>query len=174
VEPLFEEIEQLTNFFEKYVEIDYKGCWIWLGSNNGKGYGHLTNPSRRIHVMSHRLSWMFFRGQIPDELKVLHKCDNRLCVRPNHLFLGTQLDNMKDCISKGRKEVGEDNARSKLTESQVLEIRYLYSEGLSRREISKIFDVLPNQIRLIVKNLRWKHLITLFDNSYKSSEPVGN
>lgn len=75
-------------------------CWHWIGLNNGKGYGRMTYQGRQ--QVAHRLAWMAWRGDIPDGMSVLHKCDNRACVNPKHLWLGTQSDNMKDCWNKGR------------------------------------------------------------------------
>lgn len=75
-------------------------CWHWVGLNNGKGYGRMTYQGRQ--QVAHRLAWKAWRGEIPEGMSVLHKCDNRACVNPDHLWLGTYSDNMKDCWSKGR------------------------------------------------------------------------
>ena len=80
------------------------GCWNWTGALNTHGYGHMRVNSRQTPM--HRLSWEKANGPIPDGLSVLHKCDNRRCVRPDHLFLGTQADNMQDKIAKGRHRGG--------------------------------------------------------------------
>ena len=75
-------------------------CWHWNGPLNGKGYGRMTYQGRMQVV--HRLSWIAFNGAIPEGMYVLHTCDNRCCINPEHLWLGTYSDNMKDCWSKGR------------------------------------------------------------------------
>jgi hypothetical protein len=78
-----------------------EGCWEWQGANNGKGYGCFGKEGSRPYY-AHRFSWELHAGPIPDGLFVLHRCDNRRCVNPEHLFLGTQGDNMRDMIAKGR------------------------------------------------------------------------
>lgn len=75
-------------------------CWHWIGLNNGKGYGRMVYQGRA--QVAHRLAWKAWRGEIPEGMSVLHKCDNRACVNPDHLWLGTYSDNMKDCWNKGR------------------------------------------------------------------------
>lgn len=76
------------------------GCWIWLGSTNAKGYAHLKYETRQQRA--NRFSWSAYNGEIPPGLHVLHSCDNRLCVNPEHLFLGTNQDNVDDKMRKGR------------------------------------------------------------------------
>ena len=97
-----------------------KGCWIWTGSKNRDGYG------RFYHTSAHRASYEIFKGGIPVGISVLHSCDNPSCVNPNHLWLGTQADNMHDCIAKGRFSflpMGEKHHKAKLTVKDVAEIR---------------------------------------------------
>jgi HNH endonuclease len=84
-----------------------EGCWLWVGSVLKSGYGQIeikTGPGKRDRrtERAHRIAWMLSFGQIPEGAEVLHTCDTPLCVRPDHLFLGTQADNIADCISKGR------------------------------------------------------------------------
>ncbi len=78
------------------------GCWLWIGGKNDKGYGrlYLSDPKRVVYA--HRFAWAIANGPIPDEYEVCHRCDNPPCVRPDHLFLGTHLENMQDMVTKGR------------------------------------------------------------------------
>ncbi len=87
-------------------------CWNWIGSQQGNGYGYLHNGTRekRNPIRVHRYSYEIHHGKIPNGLWVLHKCDNRLCVNPEHLFLGDRTDNMRDCAAKGRVcTIGKSN-----------------------------------------------------------------
>ena len=111
--------------FRKYIK-KTNGCWVWTGSTNRKGYGQFPNTLIQGH-QTHRLSFFLAYGYLPTDLCVLHRCDNPPCVRPEHLFLGTQADNIADKVAKGRCRngvtVGEANNKSKLTADQVQEIR---------------------------------------------------
>src|SRR3990167_3892348 len=93
---------RLPPFEDSYMPEPNTGCWLWTGATRYDGYG--TRPWRgKTSAQAHRIAWEVFRGPIPDGLQVLHRCDVRCCVNPDHLFLGTQLDNMRDMIQKGRK-----------------------------------------------------------------------
>lgn len=86
-------------FYKRYVELD-NGCWNFTGAIGRGGYG-LASYHGKIHH-AHRLSWILTNGEIPNGLLACHKCDNRLCINPAHLFLGTNLDNTIDMMNKGR------------------------------------------------------------------------
>lgn len=86
-------------FEEKYEMVPECGCWIWTAATH-QGYGEICYKGKK--ETAHRVSWELHNGPIPHGLWVLHRCDTRECVNPKHLFLGTQLDNIADCVKKGR------------------------------------------------------------------------
>ena len=149
-----------------------KSCWNWIKANRGNGYGAIRINKKTYNT--HRISWIIHFGQIPNHLCVLHTCDNRKCIKPTHLWLGTKTDNNRDMFKKGRNHNlrnylkkypekiarGENSGNSKLTEKQVLEIRRLWEKKivLTKYELAKIFQVDEGNIRGILKRLYWKHI----------------
>lgn len=130
-------------------------CWNWTGTRIPRGYGMLGNAGRAVLV--HRVSYEVHVGSIPKNLHVLHTCDNRLCVNPAHLFVGTNKDNMRDMTLKGRsnKPKGEDNGQAKLTEDEVIQIRNL---DLSTDATAAIYGVGVLAIQRVRSRKTWKHL----------------
>lgn len=133
-------------------------CWEWRGSKAVR-YGRFSIYP--IKITAHRYSYYLYTGYFPshDEY-ICHNCDNVYCVNPSHLFLGNQYDNMRDMVSKGRNfdTKGINNGRCKVNELNVKEIRKLYSDGLSIRNISKIFDLGFTQTRRIINHESWAWL----------------
>lgn len=117
----------LSDRFWKKVDRRQAGeCWPWTASLHDKGYGQIylaeaEGESRK--EFAHRVAWLLTSGSIPEGLHVLHKCDNRSCCNPEHLFLGTNGDNVADKVKKGRQEKGSAHTCAKLTEDQVRAIR---------------------------------------------------
>lgn len=130
-------------------------CWIWRGSKTVQGYGKLW--INKTWQKASRLSYEFFKEPIPPGLQVCHHCDNRICVNPRHLFLGTFRDNMQDKLKKSRQAKGEQ-CNHKLTSQQILQIREQYRRGFLQKELSKIFQVSQPTISKIVNKRRWGHL----------------
>lgn len=131
-------------------------CWEWTGCLVGKGYGGFG--VKRKTVRAHRQSWILTHGEIPDGLQVLHKCDNHTCVNPNHLFLGTNSDNMADKVSKGRQTRGESIKKAKLTAAQIVQIRHYHKCGNSHGTIARLFDVDKVTISNVVNHKTWNHV----------------
>lgn len=135
-----------------------EGCWEWQAQVGKHGYGCFDH---RVASRAHRASWMISVGPIPRGLQVLHKCDNKICVRPSHLFLGTQKDNVVDCSTKGRISRGELRPQHKLTEEVVREIRRLYVPGyggFGYRKLAKLFGIQPCYVGKIVNRTAWRHV----------------
>ncbi len=135
-------------------------CIIWTGYRNGDGYGQSVNPNTKKREVAHRISFELFSGKPAGELKVCHTCDNPPCINPNHLFLGTQKDNMLDASNKGKfkERVGQNHPRSTLTTEQVLEIRRLHTDGIKIMEIVSRFSSTIDTICSIVHRRTWKHI----------------
>jgi hypothetical protein len=155
--PILERIERLS------IPEPNSGCWLWLGSLNDDGYGSIIVPVNNGSWKrrgAHRISWIAHNGEIPDGLSVLHHCDNRPCINPDHLFLGTQTDNVQDMHAKGRWQAtyqhGEDSHLCKLTEQNVR--RILASTDKSSRELAREFSISQRQITEIRAGRSWKYL----------------
>ncbi len=146
----------IDRFEDKFIPEPNSGCWLWVGCVMEKGYGQfrLNGTTRRAH----RAAWLLFNGPIPDEQCVLHTCDIRSCVNPNHLFLGTRADNSADMVKKKRQSFGENQYNSKLKEDQVLSIRRLISIGFRQEEIADAYGLTSKHVSLIATRRIWKHL----------------
>lgn len=151
-------LEIIERFHEKWKENPKTGCWEWTASKAGKGYGQIKIPHTRKQIYAHRLSYLIHKGEIPDGLDVCHTCDNPICVRPSHLFLGSNSDNHQDMKAKGRHLNGEKNKIAKLTDEKVRRIHELSKEGLSQGKIGKIFGVGQQTIWKILHGIRWEHI----------------
>lgn len=160
----FENEEYIINakkrFYEK-IKIIENGCWIWCGGTNQK-YGILRFKKKNLGA--HRFSYEFIKNEKIGDKFVCHKCDNPICVNPDHLFLGTHKDNMKDATLKKRMAFGEKKGFNKLKEKDVQEIQRLVKIGLSQSQIAKIFEIEQTNISLIMKNKNWKNSKKLIYN----------
>lgn len=137
------------------------GCWEWKGGIASPGYGAFTVGNR--YTLAHRYQWARHNGPIPKGLFVLHRCDNRSCVRPDHLFVGTQAENLRDMRAKGRERYrglqGEAHGRAKLTTAEVVEIRRLHrEEGWSGLRLAAYYGMGRTSIYHILRNINWRHV----------------
>ncbi len=146
-----------TRFWNKVRIGD--GCWEWTGAMNRSGYGTFRMRGSREQLV-HRFCWIFERGPIPAGLCVLHRCDNRKCIRPSHLFLGTWADNAADKKAKGRchDSSGEANGHAKLTKADVLAIRAAHANGETCRSIRERLEVSDTLVRKIVRRELWPNV----------------
>lgn len=149
-------------------------CLVWTGAINVQRYGIIT--VRRKHWRTHRLAWTLKHGPIPDGFDVLHTCDNPPCMRDEHLFLGTQLDNARDMVTKQRHAHGERHGNrthperrprgercwnARLTEADVLAIRIAYAAGdVSQTTLARQYGVGCCTISRIVRGHKWAHSFT--------------
>lgn len=130
------------------------GCWEWKGHKERGGYGASGD------ALAHRQSFLRFIGDIPSGMIVMHRCDNPPCVRPSHLSIGTQGENLKDMDRKGRRRPprGSQNAASVLTENDVVDIRTLRAAGATNRVLADAFNVTITNIQTIQRRTSWRHV----------------
>lgn len=151
---LFTYEQAVASFWARVVRTDNDDdCWLWTGGKNDRGYGSLRWMHKSA-CRANRVSYEIAHGKFPDELFVLHSCDNPQCVNPRHLFLGTAQDNADDMVKKDRqyRPVGELNRRAKLSDAQVIEVRNLYDAGgVTQQAIASMFGVERTTIGGIVR-----------------------
>lgn len=153
-----EKNDRLNINFENLV-IRKTGCWGWKGDTDSRrGYGRVVYLARNKSIPAHVASWKIHRGDVPKKMCVLHKCDNRSCTNPDHLFLGTNYENVRDMVYKDRQAKGSRCGNSKLKEDQVSEIKKMLLSGKDKVEISKLFNVTKECIHHIKIGKTWKHV----------------
>lgn len=139
------------------------GCWNWSGNKYGSGYGMMrvgTYGINRMQCAAHRISYVLFKGEIPPGLLVCHHCDNRACVNPEHLFVGTYDDNAKDASKKGRVAHGNQQPISKLNPDAVRAMRRIYNNGgISFKKLGAEFGVKPDAAWKAVRGFTWKRVL---------------
>jgi hypothetical protein len=146
-----------VRFLRKVIKTD--NCWLWVGAKHShKGYGSFSN-GKKI-VKTHRFAYEHFIGPIPENMCVLHKCDTPSCVRPEHLFLGSNQDNVDDKLSKNRHPKGQICVNSKLSDEQVVEIKkaqlsYYWGQN---SDLANVYNVSNRTISDIKIGKRWTHI----------------
>lgn len=190
---LISDLDNLTETSARFwAHVDKSGpCWVWTGHCHKRGYGQtkVWANGKRKPMQAHRVAFLLTNGYLPDDLMVCHKCDNRPCCNPAHLFAGTQLDNTADMLAKSRQATGdrssrrlypdrypcgdehpfhlhpelmargEQNGKAKLTAATVREIRALVASGMSMRQVSFRYGVSGMAIADIVHGRTWQHVI---------------
>jgi len=154
--------EPTIDRFWKYVN-KTDTCWLWTGYIGRRRRGIIYPEGERKSIAVHRFSYQHFVGPIPAGMYVCHHCDNPSCVRPDHLFLGTQTDNMRDMVKKGRsnKPTGESNGRAKLTDDAVRFIRENYkfrSKQCGQKQLARKFGVCVQTIQEVLDGRKWSHV----------------
>lgn len=152
--------------------VPFSGCHIWMRSCMANGYGQIGYQGRNEYA--HRVAYALFKGTIPNGMSVLHRCDVRCCVNPDHLFLGEAIDNVRDMMNKGRQRFhwkpgqasynkgkpgmrGERHPNAKLTAEQVGEIRRRYQQGQTQKQLAKAFNTSQPNVSSIIRNAIWSH-----------------
>jgi len=134
------------------------GCWNWTGCIGDDGYGRFSIAKKVL--LTHRVAYKLWVGEIPDGLIVRHKCkQNRKCVNPDHLETGTKQDNSYDRVRDGTMFMGVNHSQAKLNDNSVREIRRLYADGnITQKELGKQFSISSSMIGLIIHKRKWTHI----------------
>jgi len=138
-------------FLEKVIRKNGE-CWEWDGFRSPAGYGMIYSNISKGPICAHRYSYEFYKGPIPNGMYVCHKCDNPECCNPDHLFIGTNSENIIDCLKKNRHPI------RKLKLWTVLEIRRLYEEGWTFAHISRVLNQEKSNVRKIALRQTWKYV----------------
>lgn len=150
---------KLSDKIKAYSDVVESGCWEWNRYRMPCGYGRIRHGGSMW--LAHRLSYLAFNGDIPEGLVVRHKCDNKCCVNPEHLEVGTQKDNVQDAIKRGRfsyrdNPKGVEHPNSKLTEEQV---RVIFYSNETQRSLAAKYGVSFQLISLIKRGKIWQHMV---------------
>lgn len=146
--------QTLQEGYEKFVIKNEVGCWDWSGCCANPGYGQFGYSMKRERA--HRASWIIHYGDIPNGMYVMHKCDNKRCSNPEHLMLGTALENNRDMIAKGRHptlgKTGAENPSYKFSDDLIKEVLSLVKSGMRRRDIAKSYNISRAHLSLLENN----------------------
>lgn len=153
--------DAIKRFWSKVNIGNEHECWTWKGFCNDFGHGKFSNWNGIGSALAHRVSFTIAFGEIPDEMCVLHRCDNPPCVNPNHLFLGTRADNNadRDAKDRGNNLFGSKHGMAILKENDISEIIRLAMSGLNNIEIGKIFHTSHSNISQIIGGKAWKRAL---------------
>lgn len=143
-----------NRFFSK-VDFHPEGCWGWGAYSAKDGRGHFCVLGEAIYAP--RYSYRLFKGEIKEEMFVLHSCDNPNCVNPEHLREGLAIDNITDMVDRGRNAKGEDQHLSKLTDQKARDI-YNLKGKVSGRQLAKQYGIHPTTLTSVWRKETWKHI----------------
>lgn len=149
----------MKRFHIKYKKCSKTGCWLWVGAINSGGYGSFKLDGKI--QSSHRVSFGIFKGEIPEGKWVLHHCDVRNCVNPDHLYLGDRNQNVADMWNRQRNpdRDGENHPKCKLSDEEVIEIRLKYIPRIvTQKSLAEEYGVTQGLITKIVNNKIWDHV----------------
>lgn len=149
--------KELMNRMKTKIKKLKNGCWEWLGCTKQGNYGVIR--AKRRNYLVHRLMFELYLKEDIQGKYVCHRCDNPICCNPQHMFIGSQTENMKDAVLKKRMKYGEDHYARKLCEDDVIKIRKMRNTGLSFRKIAEKFLVSYSCITGIIWGKTWKNLI---------------
>lgn len=153
------DLSTVSERFWRYVDrAAPTSCWRWVGAGSSGGYGRLWDSRVGRAVFAHRLSYEIHFFTPPRDKEVCHRCDNKLCVNPAHLFLGTHQDNMRDLKAKDRNPHGETHPKAVLSDSLVLEIRRLVASGTSARSLALRLGLHPTHVSQVASGRLWPHV----------------
>lgn len=144
---------------ERFITKIHKtaSCWNWIAGKGWNGYGRFKFQGKMIKA--HRFSYLLYIGDIPENMLILHSCNNRACVNPEHLLLGNHTQNMQHRQESNRQVQGEKHHQAKLTDKKVKEIRKLYSsQKISQKKLSEKYNIGTTQISRIINNQNWRNL----------------
>lgn len=153
---------ELNRFWSKVELIPFHECWEWAAGRNKDGYGYFDLKGSPLRA--HRVSWEINFGAVPPGMIVCHRCDNPPCVNPKHLFLGTQLDNMRDRANKKRTNTaGERNGAAKLTRQLIDEILSLKGSGVNQQYVANKYTLSQSAVSRIWSGKRWPNHTNLVE-----------
>jgi hypothetical protein len=127
--------------FMKQVAIQSNGCWHWTGARISGRYGETKGVERKVDCYAHRYSYLLFNGPIPEGKLVRHRCNNTICVNPEHLLIGTMVENYQDALDAGTAPTGVRNGNAKHSKEVISQIRSLYQDGLNQRAIGRALNI---------------------------------
>ena len=163
-----------VTFWNRINKDTADGCWLWTASTYHDGYGQFYDETH-TPWRAHRFAYTMTHGPIPDGLQCLHKCDNRRCCNPSHLFLGTNAENRQDSVAKGRHAYGSKHTSAKITESDVMAMHELRkSSRISCQKIADRFGICQAHCSDILNGRKWRHVYIALHGHQPIQKPTNS